>query len=56
MKFTRLEFVRGAIAAWVWFLILHQVALIPLGGYGLLALYATLPWSVGALLLGSPVA
>lgn len=56
MKFTRSEFVRGAIAAWVWFLILHQVALIPLRGYGVFALYATLPWSVGALLLGSPVA
>lgn len=56
MNFTRPEFVRGAIAAWVWFLVLHQIALIPLGGYGLLALYVTLPWSIGALLLASPVA
>lgn len=56
INFTRSEFVRGAIAAWAWFLVLHQIALIPLGGYGLLALYVTLPWSIGALLLASPVA
>jgi hypothetical protein len=57
MTFTRSEFLRGAIAAWVWFLILHQVALLfPLVGYGWFALYATLPWSVGALVLGSPFA
>lgn len=57
MRFTRWEFVRGAIAAWVWFLVLHQLLLlIPLAGYGLWGLYATVPWSIGVLLIGSPAA
>lgn len=57
MRFTRWEFVRGAIAAWVWFLVLHQLLLlIPLAGYGVWGLYATVPWSIGALLVGSPAA
>lgn len=57
MRFTRWEFARGAIAAWGWFLVLHQLLLLfPLVGYGVWGLYATVPWSLGALLLGSPVA
>ncbi|WP_374975581.1 hypothetical protein ACEYYH_17505 [Microbacterium trichothecenolyticum] len=57
MRFTRWEFARGAIAGWVWFLGLHQLLLlVPLAGYGVWSLYATIPWSLGALLLGSPAA
>jgi CDP-diglyceride synthetase len=54
MRFSRAEFVRGAITAWLWFLAIHQLALlVPMGGYGFLALTLTLPWSFGALLVGS---
>ncbi|MFB7252379.1 hypothetical protein [Microbacterium sp. NPDC056234] len=57
MSFSRAEFVRGAIAAWLWFLVIHQLALlIPATGYGFVALYLTVPWSFGALMLGSPLA
>lgn len=57
MAFTRAEFVRGAIAAWVLFLLLHQfVLLFRVSYFGFLALYWTFPWSVAMLLLGSPVA
>ncbi len=57
MGFSRAEFIRGAIAALVWFLVIHQLALlVPMGGIGFVTLSLTLPWSFGALLVGSPPA
>jgi hypothetical protein len=57
MRFTRAEFFRGAIAAWVWFLVLHQLALLlPLAFMGWIGLWATVPWSLGALVVGAPIA
>ncbi|MBN7793216.1 hypothetical protein [Microbacterium esteraromaticum] len=57
MNFSRAEFLRGALAAWLWFLILHQVFLLfPTAGYGYIALQFSVPWSFGALLVGSPIA
>lgn len=57
MGFSRAEFLRGAIAAWLWFLLIHQLALLVVAmGYGVLALYLTIPWSFGALVIGSPLA
>lgn len=57
MRFTGGDFAAGAVTAWVLFLILHQLALlVPLWGYGIAGLGYTLPWSAGALLVGSPLA
>ncbi|QAY61197.1 hypothetical protein ET475_15225 [Microbacterium protaetiae] len=57
MSFSRSEFLKGALAAWLWFLVIHQaLLLVPTGGYGFVALYLTLPWSFGALVIGSPLA
>jgi hypothetical protein len=57
MNFSRSEFLEGALAAWLWFLVIHQaLLLVPAGGYGFLALYLTLLWSFGALVIGSPFA
>ncbi|QEW03864.1 hypothetical protein [Microbacterium lushaniae] len=57
MRFTGAEFFRGAIAAWVWFLVLHQLALLlPLAFTGWIGLWVTVPWSLGALVVGAPVA
>lgn len=57
MSFSRSEFLKGALAAWLWFLVIHQaLLLVPTGGYGFVALYLTLPWSFGAVVIGSPFA
>ncbi|CAH0202862.1 hypothetical protein SRABI121_02531 [Microbacterium sp. Bi121] len=57
MAFSRAEFFRGAIASWLWFIVVHQLCLLlTMGGYGVVVLSLTLPWSFGALLIGSPLA
>jgi hypothetical protein len=57
MAFTRAEFMRGAVAAWVWFLVLHSAMFsIWIGIYVVVAWSVTLPWSLLALFLGSPLA
>jgi len=57
MAFTPWEFWRGAIHAWGWFLVISTVAFVPV--FFVWALYAfltTVPWSIGALVVFSPVA
>ena len=57
MAFTAGEFIRGAIYAWLWFLLFSTLAIVPIGGVmSWIALIYTVPWSVGALILGSPLA
>lgn len=57
MAFTAGEFIRGALYAWLWFLLFSTLALVPIGGMmSWIALVYTGPWSVGALPLGSPLA
>jgi hypothetical protein len=57
MAFTAAEFFRGAIAAWLWFLALSMVVLLPFLSYMFwLSLWYTVPWSLGALAVGSPLA
>lgn len=57
MAFTAGEFTRGALYAWLWFLLISTLAFVPfLGLASWIALIFTGPWSVGALLLGSPLA
>lgn len=57
MAFTAREFLRGAISAWGWFIVFSTVAHIPLAGYYFwLVLFFIVPWSLGALLVGSPLA
>lgn len=54
MAFTRSEFLRGARAAWLWFLLFATVAyVLVLGIYGLYAPIWFVPWSFGALIAGS---
>lgn len=57
MAFTTWEFIRGAIVAWGGFLVLSTIAFAPfMGFYALFALFYTVPWAVGALIVGSPLA
>ncbi len=57
MTFSISEFLRGALAAWLSFLVIHQALLfLPTAGYGFVGLYLTFPWSFGALVIGSPFA
>lgn len=57
MAFTAGEFVRGALYAWGLFLGLSTLAFVPLFlSMFWLPLYVTLPWSLGALLIGAPIA
>ena len=57
MAFTMREFLRGAISAWGWFIVFSTAAHLPIAGfYFWLVLYCTVPWSLGALLVGSLIA
>ncbi len=57
MAFTAGEFIRGALYAWLWFLLLSTLTFVPIAGpMSWIALVYTGPWSVGALILGSPLA
>jgi hypothetical protein len=54
MSFTPGEFIRGALYAWLWFLLFANAVHIPLFGlWFFYVLYYTLPWSIGALVVGS---
>lgn len=57
MAFTFREFARGACRAWLWFLLLSTLASTAMLHWGaLVALMYAVPWSVAALLIGSPLA
>ena len=57
MAFTVAEFVRGAVAAWVAFLVLATAAYAAvIQGYVVVATAFYVPWSLGAALVGSPAA
>ena len=57
MDFTAEEFIRGALAAWFWFLGISTLVLAPmlLCMVVVVPLYSV-PWSLGALIVGSPIA
>lgn len=57
MAFTFREFARGACVAWVWFLLFSTLASTAIFHWGaLIALMYAVPWSLAALLIGSPLA
>lgn len=57
MDFSTEEFIRGALAAWLWFLGISTLALAPMLQLmvAIVPLYSV-PWSLGALVLGAPIA
>ncbi|UIN31761.1 hypothetical protein [Microbacterium binotii] len=57
MAFTFREFARGACMAWLWFLLFSTLASAAMLYSGaLIALIYAVPWSLAALLIGSPLA
>ena len=57
MDFMTEEFIRGALAAWFWFLGISTLALAPVLTLMVLVVpIYSVPWSLGALLVGSPIA
>lgn len=57
LAFTKAEFLRGVLSAWLWFLGLSGLAqAFLLGPWVLLALVVTGPWSVVGVLIGAPLA
>lgn len=54
MAFTGVEFMRGALYAWLWFLVFSTVAHLPVAGFFVFfVLFTTVPWSMAALFIGS---